>query len=218
MTRARLALPTFALLTVVLAACNQPAPPASGDTAKAEPAAKAEAHAKPEQAAEDPKGTDAPAPTDGSNAAALAKPADAGGDVATGEPAANDTPPAEPAEPTAPDAAPADAKKPADSSTSTKKPTTTDDGGGAAPGVDGKELYLGKCKSCHGPDGKGDTSMGKKVREAGGEFPSLAGTKLAKAKIVEIVENGVPDTKMKGYKDKLSKDEIDAIAGYVKKL
>jgi mono/diheme cytochrome c family protein len=85
-------------------------------------------------------------------------------------------------------------------------------------GVDGKEIYLAKCKSCHGVDGKGDTSVGKKIRDAGGDFPSLAGTKLAKAKIVEIVEDGVPDTKMKPYKEKLSAEQIDAVAGYVKKL
>jgi mono/diheme cytochrome c family protein len=79
--------------------------------------------------------------------------------------------------------------------------------------VSGKPLFDGKCKSCHGADGKGDTTIGKKL-----EIPSLAGTKLSKAKIVTIVEDGVDGTKMKGYKDKLSKDEIDAVAAYVLKL
>jgi hypothetical protein len=79
--------------------------------------------------------------------------------------------------------------------------------------IDGKPLFETKCKSCHGIDGKGDTTIGKKV-----EIPSLVKTKLAKGKIVSTINDGVPDTKMKGYKDKLSKDEIDAIAVYVKKL
>src|SRR5690606_6206829 len=86
-----------------------------------------------------------------------------------------------------------------------KKPPK--DGGetATAPKIDAKGIFDGKCKSCHGADGKGDTTIGKKVN-----IPSLAKTSLSKAKIVSIVEAGVPDTKMKGYKDKLSKEEIDA--------
>jgi mono/diheme cytochrome c family protein len=79
--------------------------------------------------------------------------------------------------------------------------------------VNGKPIFEAKCKSCHGIDGKGDTTIGKKV-----DIPSLSKTSLSKSKIVSVVESGVPDTKMKAYKDKLSKEEIDAVAAYVKKL
>jgi mono/diheme cytochrome c family protein len=79
--------------------------------------------------------------------------------------------------------------------------------------VDGKALYLAKCKSCHGTDGKGDTTIGKKV-----DIPSLIGTKLGKDKVVSVIEKGVPDTKMKGYKGKMTDEEIDAVAAFVKKL
>ena len=79
--------------------------------------------------------------------------------------------------------------------------------------VDGKPIFETKCKSCHGLDGKGDTTIGKKV-----EIPSLAGTKLSQSKAVSVITNGVADTKMKAYKDKLSKEEIDAVAAYVRKL
>ena len=88
-----------------------------------------------------------------------------------------------------------------------------DNGDATASKIDAKSIYDGKCKSCHGADGKGDTTIGKKVN-----IPSLAGSSLSKAKVVATIENGVPDTKMKGYKDKLSKEEIDAVANYVKKL
>ncbi len=87
-----------------------------------------------------------------------------------------------------------------------KKPEST-------PKIDGKPLFEKKCKSCHGIDGKGDTTIGKKV-----DIPSLAKTSMSKSKIVSVIEKGVPDTKMKAYKDKLSKEEIDAVAAYVKKL
>jgi mono/diheme cytochrome c family protein len=79
--------------------------------------------------------------------------------------------------------------------------------------IDGKAIFDAKCDSCHGPDGKGDTTIGKKVN-----IPSLAGTALSKAKVISITEAGVPETKMKSFKDKLSADEIDAVATYVKKL
>jgi mono/diheme cytochrome c family protein len=79
--------------------------------------------------------------------------------------------------------------------------------------IDGKAIFDAKCDSCHGADGKGDTTIGKKVN-----IPSLAGTKLSKSKIIATTESGVPDTKMKGFKDKLTADEIAAVATYVGKL
>lgn len=91
----------------------------------------------------------------------------------------------------------------------TKKNPPKDPG----PKLDGKPIYMKKCKSCHGENGDGDTTIGKKV-----DIPSLQKTKLGKGKIVSTVTNGVSGTKMKPYKDKLSKDEIDAVAAYVKKL
>ena len=92
-----------------------------------------------------------------------------------------------------------------------------DKGGGdktaSGPKIDGKPIFKKKCKTCHGLDGKGDTTIGKKV-----DIPSLAKTKMSKGKIIKTITNGVPDTKMKAYKSKLSKDEIEAVAIYVKKL
>lgn len=98
------------------------------------------------------------------------------------------------------------------------KPEPKDDDGkdtesASAPKIDGKPLFKKKCKSCHGLDGKGETTIGKKV-----DIPSLVKTKLSKAKVISTIKDGVPDTKMKAYKDKLSKAEIEAVAAYVKKL
>jgi mono/diheme cytochrome c family protein len=94
-----------------------------------------------------------------------------------------------------------------------KKPPEKADPEPIAAKADGKAVFESKCKSCHGADGKGDTTIGKKV-----QIPSLAGTKLSKSKIVSTTESGVPDTKMKGFKDRLTGDEIDAVATYVTKL
>jgi mono/diheme cytochrome c family protein len=78
--------------------------------------------------------------------------------------------------------------------------------------ADGKAIFMKKCKKCHGPDGKADTKMGKKHK-----IDVIPG-KLSKAKIVKIVKNGIAKTKMKSFSKKLSAEEIDAVAGYVKTL
>lgn len=75
---------------------------------------------------------------------------------------------------------------------------------------DGKALFAQKCASCHGPDGKGQTKMGEKLG-----VKDLTATKLSEADIKGTIENGKPP-KMTPYKDKLSGEEIDAIAKFVK--
>ena len=79
-------------------------------------------------------------------------------------------------------------------------------------GADGKAVYMKKCKKCHGPDGKAQTKMGKKHEM--GEIPG----KLNKAKIMKVIKNGKANTKMKSFKEKLTEEEIDAVATFVKTL
>jgi mono/diheme cytochrome c family protein len=78
--------------------------------------------------------------------------------------------------------------------------------------ADGKAIFMKKCKKCHGPDGKANTKMGKKH-----EIDAIPG-KLSKAKIIKIVKNGKPKTKMKSFSKKLTPEEIDAVASFVKTL
>ena len=79
-------------------------------------------------------------------------------------------------------------------------------------GADGKAVYMKKCKKCHGPDGKAQTKMGKKH-----EMGPIPG-KLNKAKIMKVIKNGKANTKMKSFKEKLTEEEIDAVATFVKTL
>jgi len=78
--------------------------------------------------------------------------------------------------------------------------------------ADGKALYMKKCKKCHGPDGKADTKMGKKHK-----IDVIPG-KYSKAKVLKVIKNGVPKTKMKSFASKLSEDEIAAVADFVMTL
>ncbi len=86
--------------------------------------------------------------------------------------------------------------------------------------ADGKAVYMKKCKKCHGEDGKGQTKMGKKHKAPDFTDAGWQG-KNSKSKVVKDTTNGVvkPDgtkTKMKAFKDKLSAEEISAVADYVK--
>jgi cbb3-type cytochrome c oxidase subunit III len=75
---------------------------------------------------------------------------------------------------------------------------------------DGKALFAQKCASCHGPDGKGQTPMGKKL-----VVPDLTKVKDSEAAIAGIIENGKPP-KMLAYKGKLTPEQVQALAKYVK--
>lgn len=75
--------------------------------------------------------------------------------------------------------------------------------------ADGAAVYKAKCASCHGPDGAGQTSIGKSLK--------IKDLKEANAADVKsTVENG--KGKMPAYKSKLAADELDAVVAYVKSL
>ena len=82
----------------------------------------------------------------------------------------------------------------------------------AAQAADGKALYEGKCAMCHGKDG-----VAKAVAKGSA---NLNDAKWQEATKVEAVETVVTDGKgkMKGYKDKMSGEEIKAVATYVKTI
>jgi cytochrome c6 len=75
---------------------------------------------------------------------------------------------------------------------------------------DAKALFASKCASCHGPDGKGQTNMGKKLG-----VKDLTSLNESEAAITKAIENGKPP-KMLAYKGKLSDEQIKALASYVK--
>jgi cytochrome c6 len=78
--------------------------------------------------------------------------------------------------------------------------------------ADGKALYDAKCAMCHGKDG-----MAKPMAKGSA---NLNDAKWQEATKVEAIETVITDgkNKMKGYKDKMSGEEIKAIAGYVKTI
>ena len=88
----------------------------------------------------------------------------------------------------------------------------------AADQVDVQKAWQKSCQSCHGPDGKGKTKAGEK---SGVKDLTSAEVKAAypRAKMVEAIKDGVKEKDsdklaMKGYAEKLTPAEIEALADY----
>jgi mono/diheme cytochrome c family protein len=83
---------------------------------------------------------------------------------------------------------------------------------GAAFGADAAALWAQDCASCHGKDGSGNTTMGKKL--AVKDYTKQQG--FSDAEATNVIKNG--KGKMKGYKDKLSDADVKALVAYVRSL
>jgi len=83
--------------------------------------------------------------------------------------------------------------------------------------ADGKEVFAKQCASCHGPDGKAQTPIARKLG-----VKDLTQSKLTEAEIEkQIVEGKRGDDgkeKMPSFKGKLSTDEIKSLIAAVKEL
>jgi mono/diheme cytochrome c family protein len=83
---------------------------------------------------------------------------------------------------------------------------------GAAFGADAGALWAQHCASCHGKDGSGNTTMGKKL--AVKDYTKDQG--FSDAEATNVIKSG--KGKMKGYKDKLSDADVKALVAYVRSL
>jgi mono/diheme cytochrome c family protein len=72
------------------------------------------------------------------------------------------------------------------------------------------ELFEKKCASCHGKDGKGQTTMGQKLGIA-----DLTKVKISAAEAEKTISEGNAEKKMPAYKGKITDDEIKQVAQYV---
>ena len=80
--------------------------------------------------------------------------------------------------------------------------------------VDGKEVYLKTCKECHGVLGAPTKAAQRKYEK----IPDFTDPAFFKSKKHEELEEAVVKGKgrdMKGFSEKLSKEEIKAVLGYV---
>jgi len=86
-----------------------------------------------------------------------------------------------------------------------------------AQGVDGKEIYLKSCKECHGVLGAPTKASLRKYDK----IPDFTSPEFFKTKkheeLIEAVEKG-KGRDMKGFAEKLNKEEIKAVVVYVHTL
>lgn len=84
---------------------------------------------------------------------------------------------------------------------------------------DAKTLWDKTCASCHGKDGKGETTMGKKVDVKDYTDPKVQ-TAFTDDKAIKSVKEGIKDDKgkvrMKAYGELLSDDDIKGLVTYLR--
>jgi cytochrome c oxidase cbb3-type subunit III len=83
--------------------------------------------------------------------------------------------------------------------------------------VRGREVYLDRCASCHGPTGKGDGPTAKTLKG-----PPVGNLTDAQWKhgdkpgdVLDVILNGVRDTQMPGWGHYLAPADAKAVAAYV---
>lgn len=83
--------------------------------------------------------------------------------------------------------------------------------------VDGKEIYLKSCKECHGVLGAPTKASLRKYEKIQNFTDSTFFKKRKESELIEAIEKG-KGRDMKGFSEKLSKEEINAVMLYIHTL
>lgn len=84
--------------------------------------------------------------------------------------------------------------------------------------ADVQENWDKQCAKCHGKDGAGKTAMGKKFKLKDYTDASVQAS-FTDEQAVKIIKEGVKEdgkTKMKGYADTFSQEEIKALVAHIR--
>jgi len=86
--------------------------------------------------------------------------------------------------------------------------------------ADAKENWEKNCQKCHGTDGKGQTTMGKKLKIKD-YSDSKVQAEMKDADMLKTIKEGKKEgdvTRMKAFGDALNDDEIKALVKFVRDL
>jgi|YelNatPaOPRAMG01_1025707.scaffolds.fasta_scaffold05297_11 cytochrome c553 len=83
--------------------------------------------------------------------------------------------------------------------------------------ADAKENWTKYCKGCHGVEGKGDTTLGQKLKCRDYSDPKVQES-VKDEDIFKAIKEGYPKGNMKPLGDKLSDDEIKELVKYLRSL
>jgi len=83
--------------------------------------------------------------------------------------------------------------------------------------VEGREVYLVRCTSCHGPQGRGDGPIAKGLS---GPPPGDLTDETWKHgdrpdQVLQVLSQGIKDTSMPGWRGTLGASELRAVSAYV---
>ena len=78
--------------------------------------------------------------------------------------------------------------------------------------ADGAAIFKSKCAMCHGPDGKGQTPVGKSMKARDLGLPEVQ--KQSDEELAKVVADG--KGKMPGYKSNLGPDDIKQVVAFVR--
>lgn len=86
--------------------------------------------------------------------------------------------------------------------------------------ADSKTAYEGKCASCHAKDGKGNPKVADmlKIDLSKLNLVDEETSKKSDAQLAKATHDGVDGSKMKGYKDQFSDQEIAGLVKYIRFL
>ncbi len=90
----------------------------------------------------------------------------------------------------------------------------------AAQAADAKENWEKQCQKCHGPDGKGETKMGKKL-DLKDLTDAKVQEKMTDAEMLKTIKDGKKDgekTRMKAFGEVLNDQEMKDLVAYVRKF
>jgi cytochrome c6 len=85
---------------------------------------------------------------------------------------------------------------------------------GPPPAGAGETIFKAKCAMCHGADGVGDTTMGKKMKVR--DLSSAEVQKQTDAELTDIIAKG--KSPMSAYEKQLDKEKIKQVVSYLREL
>jgi mono/diheme cytochrome c family protein len=78
----------------------------------------------------------------------------------------------------------------------------------------GEAIYKRNCAGCHGPDGSGQTAMGRTFKL--GDLRSAEIQKMTDAQLAGTIAKG--KGRMPAYEKRLSPEQIQSVVGYLREL
>jgi cytochrome c6 len=78
----------------------------------------------------------------------------------------------------------------------------------------GESIFQEQCIGCHGPDGRAQSDMGKKVQAA--DLTSESIQQQSDSQLSKVIKGG--KGKMPAFESKLADDDIKAVLAYVREL